>query len=93
MTETATNVNSPALKALLLKHESEISKLKEELARKAHISSKVLGIGIIYPTWETFLFLTKKKGASGPTKSECFAYYGKWFVNFPTKILVTSGNQ
>ena len=70
------------MKALLLKHEAEISKLKEDLARKANISASVLGFGIIYPDWEMFLFSTEEKGASGPTKSECLAYYGIRFSNF-----------
>ena len=67
-----------------MKHETEISKLKEELARKAHISSNVLGFGILYPNWEMFLFSTEKKGASGPSKSECLTNYEKRFLNFPT---------
>ena len=28
-----------------------------------------------YPKWDSFEFVTKKKGATGPTKSECFDYY------------------
>ena len=30
---------------------------------------------IEYPKWESFEFVTKRKGATGPTKSECFDYY------------------
>ena len=28
-----------------------------------------------FPKWATFEFVTKKKGATGPTKSECLDYY------------------
>ena len=30
---------------------------------------------ITYVEWEEFGFVTKKKGACGPTKSECITYY------------------
>ena len=30
---------------------------------------------ITYVEWEEFEFITKKRGAQGPTKSECITYY------------------
>ena len=69
---------------LIQKFEAEISKLKEELARKTQISLGGFESGRNYPDWEKFVFLTEKKGASGPEKSECLAYYKKRFLNFST---------
>ena len=69
---------------LIQKYEAEISKLKEDLARKAQVSSAGFESGVIYPNWEMFLLRTEKKGASGPEKAECLAYYEKRFVNCST---------
>ena len=33
------------------------------------------------PDWTEFKFITKKKGAQGPTKEECKDYYTDWYVN------------
>ena len=30
---------------------------------------------IEFPKWDSFEFITKKKGATGPTKFECLDYY------------------
>ena len=81
---------------LIQKYEAEISKLKEDLARKAQISSAGLESGVNFPDWE-MLLTTEKKGASGPTRSECLAYYEKRFVNFLTMNIIkndfrTQGN-
>ena len=72
------------VQTLFQRYEAEISNLKEQLARKAHISSGGFESGRNYPDWEKFVFLTEKKGASGPEKSECLAYYKKRFLNFST---------
>ena len=55
-----------------LELQAEISKLKDQLTREAHTGP--------YPDWETFLFMTEKKGASGPSKSECIDYYKEKYV-------------
>ena len=34
------------------------------------------------PEWTAFEFITKKKGAHGPTKEECQKYYAEWYVSF-----------
>ena len=33
------------------------------------------------PQWTGFKFITKKKGAYGPTKEECEKYYTEWYVS------------
>ena len=33
------------------------------------------------PDWTEFKFITKKKGAQGPTKDECKNYYADWYVS------------
>ena len=33
------------------------------------------------PDWTEFKFITKKKGAQGPTKEECKNYYADWYVS------------
>ena len=33
------------------------------------------------PDWTEFKFITKKKGAQGPTKEDCKDYYTDWYVN------------
>ena len=33
------------------------------------------------PDWAEFKFITKKKGAQGPTKEECKDYYTDWYVD------------
>ena len=34
------------------------------------------------PDWTGFEFITKKKGAYGPTKEDCKKYYADWYVSF-----------
>ena len=34
------------------------------------------------PDWTGFEFITKKKGAQGPTKEECEKYYTDWYVSY-----------
>ena len=34
------------------------------------------------PDWTEFKFITKKKGAQGPTKEECENYYTDWYVSY-----------
>ena len=65
-------------------YEAEISKSEEDLARKAQVSSAGFESGVVYPNWDMFLLRTEKKGASGPEKAECLAYYEKRFENFST---------
>ena len=78
------------VQALIQKYEAEISKLKEELARKDQISLEGFESGVTYPEWEMFLFSTKKRGASGPGKAECLAYYEERFFNFSAINLIKS---
>ena len=59
---------------------SEINRLKDELARRGQISLTPLELSPIYQEWESFEFVTKKKGASGPTKTECLSYYEEKYV-------------
>ena len=33
---------------------------------------------VVDPDWSGFEFITKKKGAQGPTKEECENYYTDW---------------
>ena len=55
----------------------EIECLKNELSQKSQICATSLESSSIFPEWECFEFLTKKKGASGPSKSECLSYYSE----------------
>ena len=34
------------------------------------------------PHWSGCEFITKKKGAQGPTKEDCKHYYAEWYVSF-----------
>ena len=61
---------------------SEIKRLKEKLALRIQSSSTPLELGPIYEEWESFEFVTKKKGASGPTKTECLSYYAEKYDYF-----------
>ena len=51
-----------------------------ELARRSQISSTPLELAPIYQEWKSFEFVTKKKGAYGPTKSECLSYYAEKYA-------------
>ena len=33
------------------------------------------------PEWTGFEFITKKRGAQGPSKEECETYYADWYVS------------
>ena len=59
---------------------SEIERLRDELARKSQISSTPLESNVISQEWESFEFVTKKKGASGPTRTECISYYAEKYA-------------
>ena len=37
---------------------------------------------VVDPDWTGFEFITKKKGAQGPTKEECEKYYTLWYVPY-----------
>ena len=37
---------------------------------------------VVDPDWTGFEFITKKKGAQGPTKEECQKYYTDWYVSY-----------
>ena len=56
-----------------LRRENE--RLKNELSQKSQIWATSLEPSSILPEWECFEFVTKKEGASGPSKSECLSYY------------------
>ena len=43
-----------------------MQKFRDELAFSSEVE---------WPEWDSFEFITKKKGADGPTKSECLDYY------------------
>ena len=60
--------------------DAEIERLRAELARRSQISSTPLEAELIYQEWESFEFVTKKKGAAGPTKSECLSYYAEKYA-------------
>ena len=51
-----------------------------ELARKGQISSTPLELGPKVQLWKSFEFVTKKKGASGPSKTECLSYYAEKYA-------------
>ena len=59
---------------------SENERLRAELARRSQISSTPLELAPIYQEWKSFEFVTKKKGAYGPTKSECLSYYAEKYA-------------
>ena len=37
---------------------------------------------VVDPDWTGFEFITKKKGAQGPTKGECEKYYTDWYASY-----------
>ena len=39
------------------------------------LSEGLLSDLLRFSNWKVFEFVTKKKGASGPTKTECIGYY------------------
>ena len=66
---------------------SENERLRHELARRifsttTRISPTPLELELIFQEWESFEFVTKKKGASGPTKTECLSYYAEKYVKY-----------
>ena len=65
--------------------ESEIKRLKFELARKGQISSTPLELGPVYQEWKSFEFVTKRKGAYGPKKTECLSYYAEKYNLYDMK--------
>ena len=67
-----------------LRRENE--RLKNELSHKSQICPTSLESSSIFPEWESFEFLTKKKGASGPSKIECLSYYSEKY-DFSCNIL------
>ena len=59
---------------------AEIERLRNELARRGQRTA--LKTGLKYQAWESFEFVTKKKGAYGPTKAECLSYYAEKYDYF-----------
>ena len=55
----------------------ENERLKNEFSQKSQICATSLESSSIFPEWECFEFLTKKNGASGPSKIECLSYYSE----------------
>ena len=37
---------------------------------------------VVDPDWTGFKFITKKRGAQGPTKEDCKNYYADWYVSY-----------
>ena len=60
-----------------LRRENE--SLKNEFSKKCQICARPLESSSIFPEWECFEFLTKKNGASGPSKIECLSYYSEMY--------------
>ena len=50
---------------------------KIQLEKKAAINVEF----VVDPDWTGFEFITKKKGAQGPSKEECETYYADWYVS------------
>lgn len=60
------------IKNINLEKTEAISNLQRERSRAV-----LPPLQIKYEEWEEFEFITKKKGANGPAKSECIRYYSE----------------
>ena len=58
-----------------LRRENE--RLKNEFSQKSQIWATSLEPSSKFPEWECFEFVTKKKGAFGPSESACLSYYSE----------------
>ena len=58
-----------------------ISGLKDVEIALPQLSTASINVEfVVDPDWRGFEFITKKKGAQGPTKEECKNYYD-WYVS------------
>ena len=59
----------------------ELEQAKTHLRNKAPKTPSALPRNVSvykkFPNWTSFEFVTKRKGAKGPTKSECIGYYSE----------------
>ena len=56
---------------------NELSQLESSQYELSQICATLFEPSSIFPEWECFEFLTKKKGATGPSQSECLSYYSE----------------